>query len=79
VANDVELIDPKTQTGIHRAAVEAARKADVAILVVGENESTNREAWAESHRGDRDSLDLLGAQNDLVKAVVETGSRPSCC
>ena len=40
---------------------------------VGENESTNREAWSEDHRGDRDSLELLGAQNDLVKAVVETG------
>ena len=53
-------------------AVATARKADVAILVVGENESTNREA-GEDHRGDRDSLDLLGAQNDLVKAVVETG------
>ena len=46
----------------------------VAILVVGENESTNREAWSENHRGDRDSLELLGAQNDLVKAVVETGT-----
>ena len=46
----------------------------MAILVVGENESTNREAWAENHRGDRDSLDLLGAQNDLVKAVIETGT-----
>jgi beta-glucosidase len=53
---------------------ELARKADVAILVVGENESTNREAWSENHLGDRDSLDLLGAQNDLVKAVVETGT-----
>ncbi len=69
----VELIDPKTQTASIQAAVEAARKADVAILVVGENESTNREA-GEDHRGDRDSLDLLGAQNDLVKAVVETGT-----
>jgi beta-glucosidase len=72
-ANDVELVDPKTQTASIREAVETARKSDVAILVVGENESTNREAWAENHRGDRDSLDLLGAQNDLVKAVVETG------
>jgi beta-glucosidase len=72
-ANDVELVDPKTQQASIDEAVAAARKADVAILVVGENESTNREAWAESHRGDRDSLDLLGAQNDLVKAVVETG------
>jgi hypothetical protein len=43
------------------------------ILVVGENESTNREAWSEQHRGDRDSMDLLGAQNELVKEVVETG------
>ena len=71
--NDVELIDPKTQTENIQKAVQAAKQSDVAILVVGENESTNREAWAENHRGDRDSLDLLGAQNDLVKAVVETG------
>ena len=72
-ANDVELVDSKTQTASIQTAVDAAKKADVSILVVGENESTNREAWAENHRGDRDSLDLLGAQNDLVKAVVETG------
>ncbi len=71
--NDVKLVDPKTQADSIQTAVDAARKADVAILVVGENESTNREAWAENHLGDRDSLDLLGAQNDLVKAVVETG------
>src|SRR5882672_3564496 len=71
--DNVKLIDPKTQADNIQAAVDAARKADVAILVVGENESTNREAWSEGHLGDRDSLDLLGAQNDLVKAVVETG------
>ena len=73
-ANDVKLIDPATQQDSVKAAADAAKKADVAILVVGENESTNREAWAENHLGDRDSLDLLGAQNDLVKAVVETGT-----
>lgn len=72
-ANDVQLVDAKTQTASIQAAVDAAKKADVSILVVGENESTNREAWAENHLGDRDSLDLLGAQNDLVKAVVDTG------
>lgn len=70
---NTKLIDPKTQAQSIQAAVDVARKADVAILVVGENESTNREAWSEEHLGDRDSLDLLGAQNDLVKAVVETG------
>jgi len=73
-ANNVELVDAKTQAASIQEAVAAARRSDVAILVVGENESTNREAWAEEHRGDRDSLDLLGAQNDLVKAVVETGT-----
>ncbi|HWE85657.1 MAG TPA: CIA30 family protein [Terracidiphilus sp.] len=71
--SDVELVDPKTQQDSIQAAVQAAKASDVAIMVVGENESTNREAWAENHRGDRDSLDLLGAQNELVKAVVETG------
>ena len=73
-ANDVKLIDPATQVDNVKAAAEAAKKSDVAILVVGENESTNREAWSENHLGDRDSLELLGAQNDLVKAVVETGT-----
>jgi len=75
-ANNVKLIDPATQQDSVKAAAEAAKKADVAILVVGENESTNREAWAENHLGDRDSLELLGAQNDLVNTVVETG-RPT--
>src|SRR5580704_5343692 len=73
-ANDVKLIDPTTQMDSVHAAAEVAHKADVAIVVVGENESTNREAWAENHLGDRDSLELLGAQNDLIKAVVETGT-----
>ena len=58
-ANDVELVDAKTQGDSIAEAVATAKKSDVAILVVGENESTNREAWAEEHRGDRDSLDLL--------------------
>jgi len=73
-ADNVHLIDAATQQESVRTAADAARKADVAILVVGENESTNREAWSEQHLGDRDSLNLLGAQNDLVKAVVETGT-----
>jgi beta-glucosidase len=60
------------QTSI-RAAAETARKADVAVVVVGETESTNREAWSERHLGDRDSLDLLGAQDQLIRAIVETG------
>lgn len=54
-------------------AVQTARKADVALLVIGENETVCREAWGEGHLGDRDSLDLPGCQDELVRRVVETG------
>jgi len=57
-----------------KMAVKVAQKADIAILVLGENEQTSREAWAVvEHPGDRDNLDLLGNQDDLVKAIVATG------
>ena len=71
--NKVEIPDAKSQEESIHAAADAARKADVAVLVVGENESTNREAWSQEHLGDRDSLDLIGAQEQLVEAVVATG------
>jgi len=54
-------------------AVEVSRGADVILLVLGGNEDTNKEAWAPTHLGDRDSLDLVGRQNELVKAILETG------
>ena len=73
-ADGVKLVDAGTQTAAIQAAVETARHADVAIVVVGEDESTGREAWGEDHLGDRDSLDLLGVQDDLVRAVVATGT-----
>jgi beta-glucosidase len=38
-------------------------------MVLGGNEQTSREAWAETHLGDRDSLDLLGQQQDLARAI----------
>ena len=72
--DNTELGDPARQESRLRAAVAAAERSDVAIVFVGETEATNREAWSESHRGDRDSLDLLGAQDELVRRVVETGT-----
>ncbi|HYM76835.1 MAG TPA: glycoside hydrolase family 3 N-terminal domain-containing protein [Candidatus Dormibacteraeota bacterium] len=72
--NKVEQPDPAKEVESIRAAAAIAKKSDVAIVVVGENESTNREAWSEQHLGDRDSLDLLGSQEALVRAVVETGT-----
>jgi beta-glucosidase len=71
--NKVNQPDPKSEVEAIHAAVAVARQSDVAIVVVGENESTNREAWSEQHLGDRDSLDLLGSQEELVRAIVETG------
>jgi beta-glucosidase len=71
--NNSKLADPKDQQASIRAAATIAKKADVAILVVGETEATNREAWSEEHLGDRDSLDLLGAQDQLIQTIVETG------
>ena len=63
-ASDQKLIDE---------AVKTANASDIVILVIGGNEDTNKEGWAENHLGDRDSLELVGRQNDLVKAVLATG------
>ena len=71
--DNTQQADPKAQVDTIRAAATLAKQADVALVVVGETESTNREAWSEQHLGDRDSLDLLGAQDQLIQAVVETG------
>ena len=72
-ADKVVLGDPALNAKRVAAAVQVAKKADVIILVLGENEQTSREAWAPTHEGDRDSLDLLGNQDDLTKAIVATG------
>lgn len=55
-------------------AGELARGADLAIVVVGDNEQTSREAWAEGHLGDRTSLGLVGNQTQMVQRVVATGT-----
>jgi beta-glucosidase len=54
-------------------AIQTAQNSDAVILVIGGNEDTNKEAWAEAHLGDRDSLELVGRQNNLVKAVLAIG------
>lgn len=54
-------------------AVEAARGADVAILVVGDRSAM----WENGTAGeniDRVSLELYGAQPELVRAVAATGT-----
>jgi beta-glucosidase len=68
-----QLNEQESDSKLIAEAVAMANASDVAVLVVGGNEDTNKEAWADNHLGDRDSLDLVGRQNDLVKAVLETG------
>ena len=54
-------------------AVEVAKGADVIVLAIGGNEQTSREAWGLNHMGDRTALDLIGRQEELVKAMVALG------
>ncbi len=54
-------------------AVEIAKQADVVVLALGGNEQTSREAWNLKHMGDRTSLDLIGRQDEVVKAMLATG------
>ncbi|HUB52392.1 MAG TPA: glycoside hydrolase family 3 C-terminal domain-containing protein, partial [Terracidiphilus sp.] len=54
-------------------AVRVARKADVIVLAIGGNEQTSREAWNLQHMGDRTNLDLIGRQEELVKALLVLG------
>jgi beta-glucosidase len=49
-------------------AVETARKADVAILALGESAS-----WMEGEAASRTTLGFTGAQEQLLEAVVATG------
>ncbi|MEM7764381.1 MAG: glycoside hydrolase family 3 C-terminal domain-containing protein, partial [Pseudomonadota bacterium] len=51
-------------------AVAVAKDADLVILAVGGDESTSREAWSETHLGDRDDITLIGEQQELIAAIA---------
>jgi len=65
--------DPALDEKRMAEAVEVLGKADLGIVVVGDNEQTSREAWSPTHLGDRDNLDLVGRQNELVARLLATG------
>jgi beta-glucosidase len=69
----VELAAPVDTEGLIEEAVAATKKSDVALVVIGDNEATSREAWADNHLGDRTDLNLIGQQQELVDAVLATG------
>jgi len=72
-ADTVTLADPAENAKRIAAAVEAAKGADTIVLAIGDTEQTSREAWADSHLGDRSSLDLVGQQQDLFDALKALG------
>lgn len=69
--DEVSLADPEENRARIREAVKAARGSEVIILAIGGDESTSREAWSETHLGDRDDITLIGEQVDLIEALAE--------
>jgi beta-glucosidase len=71
--DEVVASDPEEDRRQIAEAVSVAQRADVVVLAIGDNEQTSREAWNLKHMGDRSSLDLIGRQEELVKAMLATG------
>jgi len=71
--DEVIASDPEADRKQIAEAIEVAKQADVIVLATGGNEQTSREAWSLKHMGDRTSLDLIGRQEELVKAMLATG------
>jgi beta-glucosidase len=69
----VVLADPVKNRQRIAEAVEVAKNADTIVLFIGDTEKTSREGWAANHLGDRTSLDLVGEQNELFRAMKALG------
>jgi beta-glucosidase len=69
----VTLAEPLENRKLIAEAVVAAQNVDHIILTLGDTEQTSREAWAKNHLGDRDSLDLVGEQQELFDALKKLG------
>lgn len=72
--DEVKLASAEDRRGLLQAAVATATACDVAIVAIGENEGVCREGWSPTHLGDSPHLDLLGEQQQLVEAIIATGT-----
>lgn len=72
-ADKVVLGDPQQNRARIQEAVKVARQADVIVLAIGTNESVSREAWGDNHLGDVADVSLMSNQEDLVRAMLDTG------
>jgi beta-glucosidase len=66
------LNDAADDSRLMDEAVATALKSDAVVLVIGECELLRREAW-DGHLGDRDTLELVGRQHELARAILATG------
>src|ERR1035437_7102306 len=71
--NDIKFTSREENLKMINEAVIAAKQSDVIIVAVGETEQLCREAWSKEHIGDESTLNLIGEQEELVKAMVATG------
>jgi beta-glucosidase len=68
-ADEVVLADPQENRRRIQEAVQVAQGADAIVLAIGGSAATSREAWADNHLGDTTSLELVGEQNELARAL----------
>ena len=72
-ADEVVLADPQENRRRIQEAVQVAQGADAVVLAVGGSAATSREAWADNHLGDATSIELVGEQNELARALFALG------
>jgi beta-glucosidase len=65
-------VDSQSRDGFEEA-IALAREADLAVMVMGDKAGLTSDCTSGEGR-DRLSLDLPGVQEDLVRAVIETGT-----
>jgi len=56
-------------------AIKDTAAADVIVVALGGNTQTSREAWTNTHMGDRSNLQLFGQQQLLFDALKATGKQ----
>jgi len=71
--DEIQFASREENLKLIKEAVEIAKKAEIIILAIGENDHLCREAWAKNHIGDAMTLDLFGEQNELADAIVALG------
>jgi len=71
--DDIVFATREENLKLIKKAVNVAKKAEIIILALGENEHLCREAWAKNHIGDNMSMDLFGEQNELAAAILSLG------